>query len=68
MVCFDTKLGLLESDLIYKIVKSSPETVDDLSEMVEVTVEELSLAISNLYDKLDNNSAKRFLTKYRRKT
>jgi ArsR family transcriptional regulator len=68
VVCFDTKLGLLESDLIYKIVKSSPETVDDLSEMVEVTVEELSLAISNLYDKLDNNSAKRFLTKYRRKT
>jgi ArsR family transcriptional regulator len=68
LVCFDAKFDPLESDLIYKIIKRSPQTMHDLSEMVDATDEELSLAISTLYDKLDNSSAKRFLTKYRRIT
>jgi len=63
-VCFDTKFDPLESDLMYKIVKRSPENLADLAEMVDVSDDELDLAISGLYNKLDDSSAKRLLKRY----
>jgi ArsR family transcriptional regulator len=67
-VCFDTRFDPLEGDLMYKIIKRSPENLTDLADMVDVTDDELQLAIAGLYDKLDYNSARRFLTGYRSKT
>ena len=66
LVCFDSKFEPLESDLIYKIIKRSPNKLADLAEMVDLTVDELELAISSLYDKLGSNTASKILTRYRR--
>lgn len=65
LVCSDNRFDSLEGDLMYKIIKSSPEKLTDLARMVDVTDGELVLAISGLYDKLDNPSAKRLLMRYR---
>jgi ArsR family transcriptional regulator len=67
VLCHGTSFDDLEGNIIYNIVKGSPPTVSELIRMVDTTEKEFGSAISSLYDKLDVNSSKKFLTRYRRK-
>lgn len=67
VLCHGASFDDLEGDIIYNIVKSSPPTVGDLIRMVDTTEKEFGSAISSLYGKLDMNSSKKFLARYRRK-
>jgi predicted transcriptional regulator len=56
----------LERDIIYKIIKSSPDSLESLSELLSMSTKETSVAVNHLYTKLSSDDAKRFLRKYRR--
>jgi ArsR family transcriptional regulator len=59
------KFDPFERDIIYKIIKSSPDSLESLSELLATSTKETSVAVNHLYTKLSSNEAKRFLRKYR---
>jgi predicted transcriptional regulator len=59
------KFDPLERDIIYKIIKSSPDSLESLSELLAMSTKDTNVAVNHLYTKLSSNEAKRFLRKYR---
>jgi ArsR family transcriptional regulator len=59
------KFDPLERDIIYKIIKSSPDSLESLSEFLGTSTKDTSVAVNHLYTKLSSNDAQRFLRKYR---
>jgi predicted transcriptional regulator len=59
------KFDPLERDIIYKIIKNSPDGLESLSDLLDMSMKDTNDAVIHLYAKLTNNDAKRFLRKYR---
>jgi ArsR family transcriptional regulator len=55
----------LERDIIYKIIKTSPNSLEALSESLGMSMKDTSDAVSHLNTKLSSADARRFLRKYR---
>lgn len=62
----ENKFDPLERDIIYKVIRNSPNNLEHLSDLVDESMKDTNAAIYSLYDKLDSTNAKRFLRKYRR--
>lgn len=60
------KFDPIERDIIYKIIKNSPDDLEDLSESLGMSMKDTSDAVNHLYTKLSSTDAKSFLRKYRR--
>lgn len=60
------KFDPFERDIIYKIIKSSPSSLETLSESLGMSMKDTSDIVGLLYTKLSSSDAKRLLRKYRR--
>lgn len=56
----------IERDLIYKIIKNSPDDLEGLSESLGMSMKDTRDVVNHLYTKLSFTEAKSFLRKYRR--
>jgi len=62
----EDKFNSLERNIIYKVIRNSPDNLEDLSDLLEESMKDTNDAIYSLYDKLNSTDAKTFLEKYRR--
>lgn len=60
------KFDPLERDIIYKIIKTSPDGPEALSESLSMSMKETSDAVNQLCTKLASADARKFPRKYRR--
>ena len=60
------KFDPVERDIIYKVIKTSPDGLEELSESLGMSMKDTSDAVNELYTKLPSADARRFLRKYRR--
>jgi hypothetical protein len=60
------KFDPIERDIIYKIIKNSPDDLEGLSESLGMSMKDTSDAVNHMYTKLSFTDAKSFLRKYRR--
>lgn len=60
------KFDPLERDIIYKIIKTSPDGLEALSESLGMSMKETGDAVNQLCTKLASVDARKFLRKYRR--
>jgi ArsR family transcriptional regulator len=59
-----SRFGPLERDIIYKVIRNSPDNLEDLSSLVDENLKDTIAAVCSLYDKLDSTNAKKLLHKY----
>lgn len=62
----ESRFGPLERDIIYKVIRNSPDNLEDLSSLVDENLKDTIAAVYSLYDKLDSTNAKKLLHKYRK--
>jgi len=60
----DSSFCPLERDIIYKVIRNSPDNIEDLSSLVDESLKDTIAAVYSLYDKLDSTNAKKLLRKY----
>jgi ArsR family transcriptional regulator len=62
----ESRFAPLERDIIYKVIRNSPDNIEDLSSLVDENLKDTIAAVYSLYDKLDSTNAKKLLRKYRK--